>query len=89
MPLFVPLALPDEFVPKRTMANARETSRLAKGSQHFLWRKNRNATEPAEILDIERKQVLDFMHMHRCYQARASWTWIPETSAATTILRHS
>jgi hypothetical protein len=70
------------------MPNARENKLLAEGSQHFLWRMNRNATEPAEILDIECEQVPDSMHMHGCYQARASWTWIPETFVATTILRH-
>ena len=39
---------------------------LAKASQHLIWRKNLNATEPGEILDIEREQVPDSMHMHGC-----------------------
>ena len=51
------------------MPNARENMSLAEGSQNFLWRKNRNATEPAEILDIECEQVPDSMHVHRCHQA--------------------
>jgi hypothetical protein len=60
----------DKCVPKRAMPNARENKSLAEGSQHLLRRKNRNAAEPAEILDIESEQVPDFLHMHCCYQAR-------------------
>jgi hypothetical protein len=59
----------DELLPKRTMQNARENKPLAEGSQHFLWRNNHNVTVPTEILAVERKQVPDSMHVHRCYQA--------------------
>lgn len=50
------------------MPNARGNKSPIEGSQHFLWRKNRNAAEPSKILDIECEQVPD--SMHRCYQAR-------------------
>jgi hypothetical protein len=63
------IACLDEFVIKRTKPKARENMSLADVSCHFLRRKNHNATEPAEILDIECQQILDFMHVHRCYQA--------------------
>jgi len=53
IPLFVPSALPDEFVPKRIVPNAQENMSLVDGGQHLFWRKSRNATEPAEILAIK------------------------------------
>lgn len=58
---------PHQNAPCRTLA---KTGALAERSQRFLCRKNRNATESAEILDIECEQVPDSMHLHRRYQAR-------------------
>ena len=43
----------DQFVPRRTISSARKNTSPAEGSQHILGRKNRNTTEPAEILGIE------------------------------------
>jgi len=59
----------DKCVPKRAMPNARENKSLAEESQHLLWRKNRNATEPVEILAIKSEHVPDSVHVHSCYQA--------------------
>lgn len=53
--------------PCRTLAQDKS---LAEGNQHFLRRKNRDGTEPAEILDVECERVPDSMHVHRCHQAR-------------------
>jgi hypothetical protein len=88
IPRFVPLPFPDEFIPRRTMPNARENKLLAEGSQHFLWRMTRNATEPAKILDFAFEQVPDSMHMHGCYQARVMDLDTGDLLFATTILRH-
>jgi len=51
------------------MPNAPENKSLAERSQHFLWRMNRNATEPEEIFAIKSEQILDSRHVHSCYQA--------------------
>jgi len=68
-PYTYPSALVDEFAPKRTTSNGHDNKSLAEGSQHILWRKNRNAPKPPEILRVEREHVNDSIRVHGCDQA--------------------
>jgi hypothetical protein len=42
---------------------------LAEGSQHVIWRKSSDAAVSAKILGIERQQIRNSVHAHRCHHA--------------------
>ncbi len=42
---------------------------LAEGGQYVIRRKNSDAAEPAKILGIERQQIRNSVHAHRCHHA--------------------
>jgi hypothetical protein len=43
---------------------------LAEGGQYLIRRKNSNAAESAKVLGIERQQIGDPVHAHRCHHPR-------------------
>ena len=46
-----------------------EPGLLAEGGQHFILRKDSDVAEPAKILDIQRQQIRNSVHAHRCHHA--------------------
>lgn len=46
-----------------------EPGLLAGGFQDFIRRENSDAAEPAKVLGIERQQIRNSMHAHRCHYA--------------------
>ena len=54
--------------PARNRANILSgCASLAEGGQDFFWRKNSDAGEAAKVLGIERQQIRNSVHAHRCH----------------------
>ena len=54
---------------KRRSAFSQVARPLAEGGQYVIWRKNSDVAESAKILGIERQQIRNSMHAHRCHHA--------------------